>query len=184
MEMTLNNLAEDGIIDHKDFLDRVDTLGALGQNVMISAYGEFHRLAGHLFRYTRKMIGLVMGVPTLQELFEERYYTDLDGGILESFGRLFKNDLKIYAYPFKDPLTGRMETADDLRVAPHLRHLHAYLKERGCIEALQDYSPDCLPIFANEVLAKIRSGDPGWETVVPAEVARLIKERHLFGHQG
>jgi hypothetical protein len=182
MEMTLKNLAEGGVIEHRDFLDRVDTLAALGRDVLISDYGEFHRLAGYLFRYTRKMIGLVMGLPTLQELFEEKYYTDLDGGILESFGRLFKNDLKLYVYPFKDPLTGEVETADQLRVAPHLRHLYAYLKERGCIQPLQDYSPDCLPIFANEVLARIRSGDHRWETQVPPEVARLIKERRLFGY--
>ncbi len=181
-EMTLKNLAEDGVIEHRDFLDRVDTLAALGHDVLISDYGEFHRLAGYLFRYTRKMIGLVMGVPTLRELFEEKYYTDLAGGILESFGRLFKHDLKLYVYPFRDPLTGRIETADQLRVATHLRHLHAYLKERGCIQPLTDYSPDCLPIFAEEVLALIRSGDPRWEAQVPPAVARLIKERRLFGY--
>lgn len=182
LEMTLKNLAQDGVIEHRDFLDRVDTLAALGRDVLISDYGEFHRLAGYLFRYTRKMIGLVMGVPTLQELFEEKYYTDLEGGILESFGRLFKNDLKLYVYPYREPLTGRIETADQLRVAAHLRHLHAYLKERGCIQALTDYSPDCLPIFAEEVLAQIRSGDPRWEAQVPPQVARLIKQRRLFGY--
>lgn len=34
-----------------------------------------------------------------QELFSERHYADLDGGILEGFGRLLKFDLKIYVYP-------------------------------------------------------------------------------------
>ncbi len=183
MEMTLKNLAQDGVIEHRDFLDRVDTLAALGRDVLISDYGEFHRLAGYLFRYTRKMIGLVMGVPTLQELFEEKYYTDLAGGILESFGRLFKNDLKLYVYPFQDPLSGRIETAEDLPVAPHLRHLYTYLKERGCIQALRDYVPDCLPIYADEVLARIRAGDHRWESQVPPAVARLIRERRLFGYQ-
>ena len=35
----------------------------------------------------------------MQELFSERHYADLDGGILEGFGRLLKFDLKIYVYP-------------------------------------------------------------------------------------
>jgi hypothetical protein len=130
------------------------------------------------------MIGLVMGVPTLQEVFEEKYYHDLGGGILESFGRLFKNDLKLYVYPYKDPRTGHIETADHLHVATHLRHLHAYLRERGCIESLQDYSADCLPIFADDVLERIRAGDVSWEAMVPTEVTRLIKERRLFGYVG
>ena len=181
-EMTLKNLAEGGVIDHKDFLDRVDTLGALGQTVLISDYAEFHRLASYLFRYTKKMIGLALGVPILHELFEEKYYRDLEGGILESFGRLFKNDLKLYVYPFRDPLTGRIETAEDLKVSAHVRHLYAYLKESGCIQALRCYSADCLPIFAHEVLAKIRAGSRDWEGLVPPEVTRLIKERRLFGY--
>src|SRR5207247_6408889 len=100
MEMTLRNLTGDGgVIDHKDFLDRVDLLGSLGKTALISNYGEFHRLAAYLFRYTKQMIGLAMGVPTLREIFEEKYYADLEGGILESFGRLFKNALKLYIYP-------------------------------------------------------------------------------------
>ena len=90
MEMTLKNLTDADTIDHQDFLDRVDILGALGKTVLISNYAEYHRLAAYLFRYTKKMIGIVMGVPTLQELFDEKYYADLEGGILESFGRLFK----------------------------------------------------------------------------------------------
>src|SRR5689334_9627800 len=100
MEMTLKNLTTDGGIDYKDFLDRADLLGSLGKTVLISNYAEFHRLATYLFRYTKKMIGIVMGVPTLKELFDEKYYADLEGGILESFGRLFKNALKMYIYPY------------------------------------------------------------------------------------
>src|SRR5438105_11284001 len=126
-EMTMRNLTTGDGVDHRDFLDRVDLLGTLGRTVLISKYGEYHRLAGYLFRYTKKMIGITMGVPSLRELFEEKYYADLEGGILESFGRLFKNALKVYAYPLLDSTTGSIITAGNLRVASHLRHLHAYL---------------------------------------------------------
>src|SRR3954469_20966062 len=181
MEMTLKNLTDAGVIDYKDFLDRVDLLGSLGKTVLISNYGEFYRLAAYLFRYTKKMIGVVMGVPTLREIFEEKYYADLEGGILESFGRLFKNALKVYVYPLKDPTTGALITAENLRVAPNLRHLYAYMLENLYIHSLRGYSDTCLPIFSRDVLAKMRQGDPTWETMVPAQVGRLIKERQLFG---
>jgi len=183
MEMTLKNLTDSGVIDHKDFLDRVDLLGSLGKTVLISNYAEFHRLASYLFRYTKKMIGVAMGVPTLKEIFEEKYYTDLEGGILESFGRLFKNALKLYVYPYKDPVTNSVITAGNLRVAPNLRHLYAYLVENLLIQSLRDYNEGCLPIFSRDVLARIRKNDPGWETLVPPQVAALIKERKLFGWQ-
>jgi hypothetical protein len=181
-EMTMKNLVTEGKIDHKDFLDRADLLGALGKNVLISNFGEFHRLASYLFRYTKKMIGIVMGVPTLRELFDEKYYADLEGGILESFGRLFKNELKLYVYPYQDPSSNSIITATNLLVAFNLRHLYAYLLENQYIENICDYNPSFLSIFSKDVLAKIKSGDPDWEKMVPVEVAQIIKERALFGY--
>jgi hypothetical protein len=181
-EMTMRNLVTEGKIDPKDFLDRADLLAALGKNVLISNYGEFHRLAAYLFRYTKKMVGIVMGVPTLRELFDEKYYTDLEGGILESFGRLFKNALKLYIYPWRDPVTGSIITATNLVVAPNLRHLYAYLLENHYIENICDYNRSFLPILSRDVLARIKASDPSWEKMVPSEVAQIIKERGLFGH--
>jgi hypothetical protein len=183
MEMTLRNLSAGGEIDHVDFLDRVDTLGALGRNVIISNYGEFHRLASYLFRYTKEMIGIAMGVPTLKDIFEEKYYVDLEGGILESFGRLFKNDLKFYIYPWRDPASGAVITAGNLRVAPNLRHLYAYLYENQFIHGLREIHEEYLHIMSKDVLAKIHAADVSWETMVPDAVAKVIKERRLFGWQ-
>ena len=181
MEMTLRNLTDGDKIDPRDFLDRVDILGALGKTVLISDFGEYHRLAAYFFRYTKKMIGVVVGVPTLKEIFDEKYYADLDGGILESFGRLFRNDLKLYVYPLLEAKTGALITAGNLRVAPNLRHLHAYLMENRFIEGLRDYDEKSLPIFSREILAKIRGGDASWEAAVPPPVAKIIRERKLFG---
>lgn len=184
-EMTLHNLAhtEDGI-DHQDFLERVDILSALGKKVLISNYGEFHRLAAYLFRYTRNMIGIAIGVPTLKEIFNEEYYANLGGGILESFGRLFKNDLKLYVYPLRDPKTGALITAGNFRVESHLRHLYAYLVENHFIQGLRDFDESCLPIFPRDVLEKMAAGDASWEQMVPDSVARTIKERRLFDYGG
>jgi len=151
-EISLSNLThnDDGI-DSRDFLERVDRLRALGRPVMISNYGEFHRFAAYLFRYTREMIGIAIGVPTLREIFKEHYYRDLAGGILESFGRLFKNDLKLYAYPSKQPKSGALITAGNLRVDPHLRHLYQYLYENQFILGLRDYDPNCLDVETVDV---------------------------------
>ena len=184
LEMTLKNLNVEGRIDHQDFLDRVDLIGTLGHPVLISKYGEFYRLAGYLFRYTKLPIGIVMGVPTLRELFEERYYADLEGGILESFGRMFKNDLKIFVYPYKDPNTGSIITARNLRVAPHIQHLYDYLLENQHVQAIRDVDEADLSIFSRDVLRDILAGSKGWEGKVPARVAELIKSRKLLGYRG
>lgn len=181
-EMTLNNLIDGDSIDHQDFLDRADILGSLGHPVLITNFGEFYRLANYLQDQTNKMIGLVMGIPTLKEIFEEKYYSHLAGGILESFGRLFKNDLKLYTYPFMEPKTGAIITAGNLRVAPKLQHLYNYLIENQNIQPVRDYSPQNLKIFSRDVYRRMRDGNPTWENDVPLSVATLIKQRKLLGY--
>ena len=181
-EMTLKNLLEADAIDDRDFLDRVDLLRTLGSPVLISNFGEFYRLANYLQRLTSKPIGLVMGVPTLREIFDEKYYLDLAGGILESFGRLFKNDLKIYAYPFQDPSTGQLFTAENFRAAPNVQHLYDFLLANRHIQAITDYHPEFLTSFSREVYRKLRAGDHTWVHDVPPGVALLICQHHLLGY--
>ena len=183
MEMTLKHLTDDGAISHRDFLDRADLLGSLGQTVLISNYGEFHRLAAYLFRHTKRKIGIVMGVPTLRELFEPKYYTDLEGGILEAFGRLFKNELKLYIYPHHASASSGIVTAENLQVSPNLRHLYAHLLENHFTESLRGYNETYLPISWRDVLARMEKCDTTWEQMVPGEVARIIKERKLFTYR-
>ena len=185
-EMTLNNLTDSGSIDEQDFLDRVDILGTVGEqldadyHVMVSNQAEFFRLAAYLFRYTKEQIGVAVGVPTLQELFMEKYYTQLEGGILESFGRMFKNHLRLYVYPGRDE-AGSVVSADNLKVDDHLQGLYGYLHDNGFIRALEDYNEDYLSIFSRDALEKLRSGDASWEGMVPERVAAIIKERGLLG---
>ena len=183
MEMTLENLLSEGQLNHADFLARVDILGALGRTVIISKFGEYFRLASFLSRYTNRMIGLVMGVPSLLEIFDEKYYLNLEGGILEALGRMFKSGLKLYVYPMIDDETGELVTAKKLEVATNLRSLFQYLIENDFIQEITDYNPDYLRIHPPEALAKLQSGDPGWEKMVPPEVTKIIKDRRFFGYQ-
>ena len=183
MEMTLENLLAEGELNHADFLARVDILGALGRTVLISKFGEYYRLAGYLSRYTNKMIGLVMGVPSLMEIFEEKYYLNLEGGILEALGRMFKGGLKLYVYPMIDEATGKLVSAKQVKVAPNLRSLFQYLIDNQYIEEITDYHRDYLRIHPPEALAKLQAGDSAWEQMVPPEVVQIIKEREFFGYR-
>ena len=182
MEITMQNLLRSGELDLLDFLDRVDMLGALGRTVLISNFGEYYRLINYLTRYTDCMIGMPLGLPSLQEIFEEKYYTELEGGILEGLGRLFKKGVKLYAYPFLSP-DGALTTATDLEVAPNVRHLYRHLLENQFVRPMENFHQEYLGITSAQVLAKIQNHDPSWESMVPAEVAAIIKGRKLFGHR-
>jgi len=183
MEMTLENLLADGRVDHADFLARVDILRALGRTVLISKFGEYYRLAAYLFRYTNKAIGLVMGVPSLIEILNEKYYTNLEGGILEALGRMFKGGLKLYAYPMIDEASGKLVTATQIEVARNLRSLFRYLIDNQYVQEITDYHPEYLRIHRPDVLVRLQSGDRSWEQMVPPEVVRIIKKREFFGYR-
>ena len=181
MEITMKNLLASGELDLRDFLDRVDMLGAMGRTVLISNYGAYHRLVNYLSRYTDRMVGLPLGIPAMAEILEEEYYKDLEGGILEALGRLFKTGVKLYVYPFLNP-NGDLVTTENFEVAPNLVHLYRHLLDNGFIEAMEGYNPSYLPIKSPGVLAKIRAGISSWESMVSPEVAKIIKQRQLFGY--
>jgi len=180
MEMTLNNLITEQKIDHQDFLARVDLLGALGKTVMVSNYTRFDGVTAYLRKSTQSWIAMVMGVPTLRQVFEEKYYADLQGGILEGLGRLLQGNVKLFIYPTRETAAAEVDTADVLDVQPRQRSLYKHLLENGFIEAIQDFDAAQLHITPREVLTRLQSNDPSWQTMVPHEVARLIRERGLF----
>jgi len=183
MEMTLRHLLVGEHMDPRDFLDRVDTLSALGKTVLISNFRRYHRLVGYLSRYTGKMIGLPLGVTRLRDVLDEKFYADLPGGLLESLGMLFKNSAKVYVYPALDRKTGRVMTLENLEVPPNLRHLYAHLVDNACIVGIRDFNADYLAIYPRDVLNKIQAGDASWEKLVPPPIVEVIKGKGLFGYR-
>jgi len=182
MEMTLSNLMEAETIDPNDFLARADVLCALGQNVLISNYTRFDDVTGYLRRYTKNHIGLVVGVPTLREIFKEEYYADLEGGILEGIGRLFHGPVKLYVHPTIDPATGKFLCAETVEINPELKRLYEYLWDNDYICAIREYDAAQLRVTPIEVLRKLKGGDSTWEALVPTPAAQLIKEKGYFGY--
>ena len=182
-ELTMRNLRAEGQVDRRDFLARADLLGACGMTVLISDYYEYSRLATYLAGRTRERIGIVMGVPSLLDLFDEDNHTQLPGGILESFGRLFKNDLRLFVYPMLDRSADRVVTVETMAVEPELQPLFDYLHRRGSFVDLDNHRPEHLPIMSRDVLRRIAEGDDSWRAMVPEAVAELIVKRSFFGHR-
>jgi hypothetical protein len=183
MEMTLNNLMSEQAIDPRDFLARVDILGALGKMVMISNYTRFDMVTSYLRHYTQNWIAMAMGVPTLRQIFEEKYYVEMEGGILEGLGRLFQGHVKLFILPTRETDGGEVTTSDRLDVKPELSHLYRHLVENGSIESIREFDPGELHFTPGAVLAAIQSGDPNWEKLVPPQAAAMIKEKGLFGYR-
>jgi len=179
----MRNLLATGQIDLSDFLARADALGAVGKTVLISDYFEYYRLAAYLTRYTAEPIAVTMGVASLLDLFNEKYYSELEGGILEAFGKLFTKDLRLYVYPLRDYATGQIKTVENVDIPGTQHNLFRHLVERGRIKALDNFDESVLHIFSRDVLKRIKENDSSWESMLPSEVAEMVKHRQLFGYR-
>jgi hypothetical protein len=181
MEMTLRHLTTGESIDEEDFLHRADTLSALGKTVLISNFRRVHRLSAYLARYTNRPLGMALGASKLNEIFDESFYNESEGGLLGGLGQLFKNPARLYVYPSFIPETAAVMTVENFPVAPHLKHLYQHLFENRFIQGIRNFNPVLLPIRTKDVLAKIQSGHDSWENLVPPKIVEIIKRDRLFG---
>ena len=180
-EITLSNLKAEGEIDERDFLDRAELLCKLGKNVMISNFQEYFKVVEYFSNYSKARIGLAMGVSNLIEIFDEKYYRHLSGGILEAFGKLFYRDLKVYLYPMKDE-SGNIITSENLKVHPRMKELYKFFKFNGKVIDIKDFDEKNLDIFSRKVLKMICRGESGWEDMLPEGTADIIKKEKLFSY--
>lgn len=180
-EITLSNLRSDGEIDERDFIDRAELLCSLGQTVMISNFQEYYKVVEYFSNYTKARMGLAMGVNNLIDIFDEKYYRHLSGGILEAFGKLFYRDLKVFLYPMLDD-DGTIINSENLKVHPRMKELYKFFKFNGKVVDIEDCDHSNLRIFSREVLKMISRGIPGWEEMLPQGIAALIKNAKLFGY--
>ena len=184
-ELTLNDLTSEKGIDDRDFLHRVDIICSLGQNVMISNYPEYYRLADYLSRFTKgQKIGLILGIDNLLKVFEEKYYEELSGGLLEAFGTLFGKNVILYVYPTLTAGSQEVLTLDKMenKLPANQRSLFQYLLQNEKLKMIDGADSRLLHIKSNEVLSKIKSGETGWEDDVPKKVVAAIKSNCLFDY--
>ena len=187
-EITLSNLIASGFegeLNERDFLDRADIIGSLGYNVIISNFSEYYKLVDYFSQFTRNQtkVGLAMGVNNLVEIFNEQYYADLPGGIMEAFGKLFKKNVKVYLYPYLDKQKDILLTSKNLQVSDSVHELYKYFLYNGRIQDIMNYNRGYLDSYSRRILEKIANAEQDWEKECPEGVADMIKDRGMFGYK-
>lgn len=183
VELTLKDLTADGKISDKDFMDRAELLGSLGYTVMISNYLKHYKMVEYLSSIAKgQFMGVVLGVYNLSSIFDERYYDNLPGGLLEAFGRGFGHNMKLYVYPAYDVDNGTLLDLYNLEIDEKLKGLLDFMIANDKIAPMENYESKNLHIMSDDVLSKIKNGSKQWEEDVPYEVAQAIKFFELFGY--
>lgn len=180
MEITMKNLKAQGQIDQQDFLDRVDTLLSLGHSVLISNFFLFYELKKFLRSCTSQAIYMLIGASHLEKLFEEKYYEKTDGGLLGAFGRLFDKKSHLLVFPYKTE--DQCITASSFHPQASLQPLYNYLLQNQFIKDISGCEQIDTTLHSEMVRTLWEEQSPLWEELVPKPVAKLIKDKKLFGY--
>jgi len=123
---------------------------------------------------------LIFGASHLDRLFDEKHYTDLDGGLLEGLGKLLDKSTKLYVYPHKTQQTC-MTTKTFFPEKKYLPIYQYFLAQQqivdisGC-DDIQEY------IHSADVWKMIEAKNPKWKKMVPEKVAEMIQKKQLFAN--
>jgi hypothetical protein len=190
-EMTLSNLLQEGELDEQDFLDRVDILNGMGQNVMVSNFREYYTLVQYFAQFRITKLRIIIGMPTLLNFFEKKYYSHLRGGVLEAMGMFFIDNMKLYVYPtissvaIDEPTKGEdLVTTKNLMLDDDINDLYQFLIKNRMILDIPDAKREWLWINSQVIIKIIKEGIPGWERMVPKYIEKEIKRKKLFGYEG
>jgi hypothetical protein len=126
-----------------DLLRRINALLAAGGDVLLFRQSELYNMKALVNRYTQAPVRFAVGLSLMIQAFEG-IYGNLEGRLLEALARLLAQNVRIYVYPMSSEElrerlkgfsisgwewseTNGMVSATQLRHAPPLGHLFAYL---------------------------------------------------------
>ena len=181
-ELTMDSLCGDGELDEKDFLDRSELLCALGQTVVVSNCEQYHQLINYLSDFKIQHLGISIEARRMLEFISEKYYDNMDGRLLATFGEVFTKNVRFYIYPSYQEGSSDLMTVENIPVPEGFKFLYQHLLDNGQIVDIKKYDSTVLHIFTKEVMSLLKNGQPGWENKVPKKVEKLVKEKYLFGY--
>lgn len=181
-EITITNLSSQGSIEHEDFLARVDLLSSINQMVLITNFPQYFKLSQYLQRFRPQHVAIVLGAYNFMQIFDNDY-NQASGQTLEALGLLFRPNVMIYLYPYREESeTDEMIKLSTMKVCKENEHLLNYVKSTGQVKDLEGVDESILHIYSRKVLNMIINSEKGWEKYVPEEISKTINEKCLFGH--
>ncbi len=183
-EISLNDQeGYDLMVPEEDLIARMRLLNTLGYSVMISSYTRYFSLRAYFRQYTKKQIGIVLGMINIKEIFSEDKYDGLEGGILEAFGKLFPDNTRLFVYPELDD-NGDVKDFTTIQVPEHLKYLYQYVLQNRFIFGIDCSDKELLDIYSRDVLKQLPHGPGDWQAMLPGDISDRIIRNKLFGYEG
>ncbi|MCB0390829.1 MAG: hypothetical protein KDD58_06055 [Bdellovibrionales bacterium] len=179
LEFTIEDLEDPDEQPYQDYLNRIKTINACGHSVMVTNFPLFFQIKSYIRKCTSEQINIIVGSSLLEKIFDETYYDQKKGGILNAFGKLFDYKARLLVFPFKtDSLCS---TAKTYNPPPHLSGLYNYLLDNHFIVDILGCEDIDTTQHSSMVRELLQKKDPSWKNFVPSEVSQIIEKQKMFG---
>ena len=173
-EFTIDNRIRGTRVSVEESRDRVHLISQLGIPTLVIKFTLFYQLKEFIRISTDKPLGIVIGVIYFEKLFDESFYYDLSGGLLEGMGKLLGRFSRLYIYPHKTAEICLLTKSFFPKT--NVKHIYAHFIENKMIQDIAGCDDLSEFIHSDEVNKLIKKKDKAWKKLVPEKIHKLIEK--------
>lgn len=171
-EFTIDNRAKKTHISTDEAYKRVQMITELQIPVLVTGFTLFYQLKEFLRLYTAAPLAIVIGATHLEKLFDESFYHDLKGGLLEGMSKLLGRFSRLYIYPHKTAEICLLSKS--FFPGPKVKNIYRHFIENNLIQDIAGCDELTEFIHSDDVNKLIRKKDKTWKKLVPEKIHRLL----------
>lgn len=172
MEFTLNNRLKNTQLTVEDAFRKVEMITSLGRPLLVTNYALFYQLKEYLRTITDRPLGIIIGAIHLEKIFDEKFYYDLQGGILEGMGKLFDQLTRLYIYPHKTQQICLLTKS--FRPGANMQHLYTHLTQNKSLQDIAGCDEIEEFIHSDDILKMMKNNDQRWKKLIPSSVQKIF----------
>ena len=174
-EFTMNNRIKNETITAEDAFDKVTLIKALEIPVLVTRFSLFYELKEYIRLATDKPLGIVVGAIHLEKLFDEKFYFDLSGGLLEGMGKLLGRYSRLYIYPHKTNEVCLLTKS--FFPKNNVKHIYQHFLENKMIQDIAGCDEITEFVHSKDILDMIKSKKNEWKKYVPEKIHSLVSKK-------
>lgn len=167
-EFTLDNRIKNRKLEPEDAVHRVQMISKLKIPTLVTKFTLFYQLKEFIRLWTPKPMGIVIGATHLEKLFDESFYFDLSGGLLEGLSKLLGRFTRLYIYPHKTDQICLLTKS--FFPKSEVKNIYNHFIENNMIQDIAGCEDINHFVHSDDIHKMIDTKDSSWKKLVPEAI--------------
>lgn len=177
-EFTIDNRIKKTHLNTDQAYARVKMINELNIPVLVTGFTLFYQLKEYIRLSTKSPLAIVIGATHLEKLFDESFYFDLNGGLLEGMSKLLGRFSRLYIYPHKT--TDLCLLSKSFFPKPEVKNIYRHFIENNMIQDIAGCDELTEFIHSDDVLKLLKKKDKSWKKLVPEKIHKFLEKQKVF----